>query len=156
MKRIYLLACGAVLSGCIHSAPSEVKKDLPASTPAPAPVQAPAPVVKQEKPELTMALVEQSVIKGKTTKDELLAKLGSPNSVVKHPYHVPKITTPGFNIKVPPEMMAAETWNYWKPTKISADNVVLMVLMVKVYLDEAGVALDYEMAEKDVSKQPGL
>jgi hypothetical protein len=133
MKRIYLLACGAVLSGCLHSAPAS----------APAPVQVPAPVVQQEKPELTVALVEQSVVKGKTSRVELLAKLGNPNSVVNHPYHVPKITAPGFKMEVPPEMMAVETWNYWK---ISADGS--KGLLVKFHIDETGVVLDYEVKDK--------
>ncbi len=129
MKRIYLLACCAILSGCLHSTP--------------APDQTPTTAVKQEKPELTVALVEQSVIKGKSSREELLTKLGPPNAVVNHPYHVPKITAPGFKMEIPPEMMAVETWNYWN---ISPDG--LKGLLIKFHIDETGVVLDYEVKDK--------
>lgn len=137
MKRIYLLACCALLSGCIHSTP----------TPETAPASTPTPAVKQEKPELTVPLVEQSIVKGKTSRDELLKKLGPPNSVVNHPYHVPKITAPGFKMEVPPEMMAVETWNYWN---ISPDGT--KGLLIKFHIDETAVVLDYEVKDKLLDK----
>lgn len=146
MKRVCLLACCAVLGGCMHSAP-EVKKE----SAAPAP-----PAVKQEKPELSVALVEKTIIKEKTTREELLALLGPPNSVKKHPYHVPKVTAPGFKMDVPPEMLAVETWYYWTPIRVSAANVVLRVLMIKFHIDETNVVQGYEITEKDTSKEPGI
>ncbi len=130
MKRVCLLACCAILSGCMHSAPGEVKKE-----PA-------APAAKQEKPELSAALVEKSIVKGKTTRDELVASLGAPNSVLKHPYHVPKVNTPGTKLQIPPEMIAVETWNYWKVVGMD------MPLLVEFYIDETGVILDYRVTDK--------
>ncbi len=143
MKRVCLLACCAVLSGCLHAAP-EQGKQVP-----------PPPAVKQEKPELSATLVEKSIVKGKTTREELAARLGPPNSVEKHPYHVPKITAPGFKMEIPTAMMAVETWNYWRATKMAADNVVERVLVVKIHLDENYVVLDYEISEKDI-KEPQI
>ena len=101
----------------------------------------------QEKPELTVALVEKSIVKGKTTKDELLAKLGTPNSVTPHPYHIPKITAPGFKMDVPPEMMAVETWNYWEISKDGSTG-----LLVKFHIDETAIVLDYEIKDKLIPK----
>ncbi|HTG80877.1 MAG TPA: hypothetical protein VL949_02975, partial [Geobacteraceae bacterium] len=100
-------------------------------------------------------LVEKSIVKGKTTREELIARLGTPNSVEKHPYHVPKVTDPNFKTKIPPELMAVETWLYWTPTQMAADNTPVRVLYVKIHLDEANVVIDYEMGEKDL-KPPEL
>lgn len=146
MKRVCLLACFAVLGGCMHSAP-EVKKE--SAVPPP-------PAAKQEKPELSAALVEKSIIKGKTTREEVAAKLGPPNSVVKHPYHAPKINSPNFKLEIPPDMLAVETWNYWKILRDATTSPKvepMRVLFVKIYIDETGVAAGYEINEKDVAPQ---
>jgi len=138
MKKFCLLAFVLISSGCMHAAPASVKQGAPAA-----------------RPELSASLVSEAIVKGKTTKEEIVATFGPPNSVEKHPYHVPKITAPGFKMEIPPAMMAVETWNYWKPSKVSAENVVQRVLLVKVHIDETGKALDYEISEKEV-KDPSI
>jgi hypothetical protein len=75
--------------------------------------------------------------------------------VEKHPYHVPKISAPGFKMEIPPAMMAVETWNYWNVDKVSAENVAERALMVKIHLDETGTVLDYETSEKELKGESG-
>ena len=95
MKKLSLLVLVLFSSGCMHAGSVKTEKPAP-------------------KAALSAALLSQVVVKGKTSKEELMAKLGIPNGIVKHPYHVPKITAPGFNKVVPPNLMAVETWNYWE------------------------------------------
>ena len=99
--------------------------------------------IPKERPELTAALVEKSVVKGKTTVKELVAELGPPNSVEKRPYHVPK-KTPGFKMEIPPEMRAVETWNYW------VVKGGFRALLVEFYIDEESVVVDYKVSDKEL------
>ena len=90
MKRVCLLACCCVvLSGCMHAAPVEVKQPTP------------------QKLELTVTNVEKELVKGKSTREDLVAKFGPPNSVVRNPNYVPKLNVPGMKLTIPPAMMVA-------------------------------------------------
>ena len=124
MKRICLLVCCVILSGCMHAAPVAVKKP------------------EVQKLPLTVSNVEREIVRDKSNRQDLIAKFGPPNSVVKHQYHVPRITDPNFKVKIPPEMMAVETWNYW--TIVGMERT----LLVEFYLDDTGGVLDYKITGK--------
>jgi hypothetical protein len=115
--------------------------------------------VKQDKSpatqEVSASLLKQTIVKGETSKEQLLAKLGPPNSIEKHRIHVPKINDPRFEkMKVPAVLMAVETWNYWTFDKFSSYGAEHAVLF-QIHIDETGKALDYEISEKEL-KNPGV
>lgn len=135
MKKLSLLVLVLFSSGCMHG--GSVKTGKPA-----------------EKVELSAALVKQSVVKGKTSKNELLASLGIPSGIVKNPYHVPKKAVTELKMEVPPNLLAVETWRYWKIDPAQAGNEKDHALMVEVYIDETGAALDYKLSDIEM-KEPG-
>lgn len=153
MKRVCILACCAVLGGCMHSAPVEVKKEP--SIPA-AELKKPeltGPRVKQEKPELSAVLVEKTIIKGKTTKQEILAKLGAPNSVADNLRRPSKETTAEDAAQLTPIDRAVEFWNYWTvpPMEALGRSGSFQIFRLTIYFDDKGVAVDYQAAESTVN-----
>lgn len=151
MKKVCLLACCAVLSGCLHSAPGEEKKDLAAPV---APVAPAAPAAAQGKPELSAALVEMTIIKGKTTKEEIVAKFGPPNSVVKNTRLPSKEMLAKAKGPLPPIARTVEFWNYWtvppenEIEKSAATGATANVFRLMIFMDENGVAVDYVTEEQ--------
>lgn len=139
MKKFCLLACCAVLGGCMHAPPVEVKKE-----PA-------APVVKQQpREELSIALVEKSIVKGKTTKKEVLEKLGPPNGAsFNYRRHVEDPNTMDMAQLLLNER-TAEYWNYWTPPPmdIVAKGGNFRIFRVTIFFDDDGVVVDYEAGEK--------
>lgn len=136
MKKWSLLVLVLISSGCMHA--GSVKQDKPAA-----------------RQEVSASLLNQTIVKGETTKEQVLAKLGPPNSIEKHPYHVPKINDPRFTMmKVPAALMAVETWNYWTFDKFSSDGAEHAMLF-QIHIDDTGKALDYEISEKDL-RNPGV
>jgi hypothetical protein len=127
MKKFCLLLAVLIFSGCAHSGTEKVKQET-----------------QLVKPELSTALVSEAIVKGKTTREELIAKLGPPNSVAKRPYHVPKVNVPGIKLQIPPEMMAVETWNYWTV------KGGVRSFLVEFYIDETGTVLDYKIDNKEL------
>lgn len=147
MKRVCLLACCAVLSGCVHPTPGEVKKE-PAAVEQKKPAS-PVLAVKPERPELTAALVEKTIVKGETTKKEILAKLGSPNAVANNTRRSSGETSAKDAAQLPPIDRAVESWNYWTvpPMKELGKSGYVRIFRLTIYFDDKGVALDYQTAE---------
>lgn len=146
MKRISMLALCALLSGCLHTAPGEVKSE--------------APVVagKQEKPELTAALAEKTIIKGKTTTQEILAALGAPMLVEKNERQLSKELLASVKTKLPPIAYTKQFWKYRAATPINPDRVdgaaeQIKVLNLVIFVDDNDVAVDYLISES-VAKLP--
>jgi hypothetical protein len=136
MKKLCLLLVVLISCGCAHTPPEKAKLAAPAA-----------------KPELSAALVNEAIVKGKTSRDELVAKLGPPNSVERNPNPLPKLTDPEKiqkveklkqEMKIPPQIFAVETWNYWK---ISGG---IRTFLVEFYLDTDGVVQDYKITDKAV------
>ncbi len=144
MKRIYLLACCIVMSGCMHAAPIEKRVEPNKESPAPA--------VKQERTPLSQFNVENVVIKGKTTKDEILANFGMPNSI--NPNQRRRyIETPKNNVANIPIMdYAAEFWLYWTPPPLDQLKKTNrgMLFRVTFYFDNKGVVLDYMIEDSKI------
>lgn len=150
MKRVCLLVCCAVLSGCIHSAPGEVKKD--SATPLPA--------VKQEKPDLSASLVEKSITKGKTTKGEITAVFGPPNAVEPNRRRPTKEMLANVKTELPPIAYTKEFWNYWKISDLpaaeggkEAQSTKKQVFRVIILFDDNDIAVDYQTSESTVDMQ---
>lgn len=150
MKRVCLLVCCAVVSGCAHPATVEMKKE-------PLPVaeeqkqqEKPGPYVRKVKRELSAELVEKTIIKGKTTKQELVEKLGPPNGVsvnFRRPSkeELSMIAEPSLNDRT------AEFWNYWTaPPEALKRSGPIKIFRVTVCFDDNGVALDYQAGESTV------
>lgn len=89
---------------------------------------------------LTSLLIQQSVILGKSTKQDLLDTLGKPATI--------SITTG--SQAVPNNLSKAEVkeiWNYYKMTKEGFST--MKMLMLAIYLDKDGKVLDYVITEKE-------
>lgn len=130
MKKLCLLFSAVALSGCLH---------------APQKQAAPAPQPSQ----VSVALLEKTIVKGKTTKKEITAAFGAPNSVVPNsllpaPEELAKAKGP-----LPPIARTTEFWHYWTtPSKkelerAAAGAVRPEVLRVMIFMDREGVAVDY-------------
>ncbi len=150
MKRVSLLACCVVMSGCLHAAPVEVKKEGPAAA------------AQQAKPELSAALVEQTIIRGKTTTKEIVATFGPPNSIVKNTHLPSKEMLAKVKGPLPPIARTVEFWNYWTAPpsqdieRSAATDTPIGVFKVMIFIDENGVAVDYVSETSKVNfTQPG-
>lgn len=136
MKRVLSLACCAVLAGCLHAAPGEVKSTE---------TNAPAAVTK-EKAALSAFWVEKNVVKGKTTKQDLLAALGAPAVVEPNDKQLPKELLATIKTDLPPIARTKEFWKYRTAARIP-NSLESNVFNVMFFLDDDGVALDYLVSE---------
>lgn len=132
MKKLCLLLSALVLNGCLHATP-------------PQPAQKPA----LQKAPLSATLVERSIVKGKTTREEIAASLGAPNSVVSNkglpsPEVLAKATAP-----LPPIARTVEFWHYWTtPSERELERAAVTgskpkVFRLMLFMDKDGVAVDY-------------
>lgn len=133
MKKLCLLLSALVLNGCLHAAPSQ-----PVAKPAPPKVQ------------LTATLVEQTIIKGKTTKEEITAKLGIPNSVAPNTFLPPAEKLAKVKAdELPPIARTLEFWHYWTtPSQKEMELAVNTgkqpeVLRLMIFIGKDGVVQDY-------------
>jgi outer membrane protein assembly factor BamE (lipoprotein component of BamABCDE complex) len=88
------------------------------------------------------------IVKGKTTKSELLALLGPPQSITTRTLPTQAPGSPA----LPAALMAAETWMYWSHN-IEGSAVVLPFYasttskssnyIVTIYIDNGGMVMDY-------------
>ena len=140
MKKILSLACCAALAGCLHAAPGEVK---------PAPVSAPA-AVKKEKPVISALWVEQNIVRGKTTKEELLALLGNPSAVDRNDQQLSKELLGAIKTGLPPIARTKEFWKYRSVTRIP-NKPQSSVCNLMVFMDDNGVAVDYLVSESELT-----
>ena len=151
MKKLCLLLVLLISSGCAHTAPEQPKQAAPEqakqATPAP-------------RPELTAALVAETIVKGKTTKKEIVDKFGLPNSVDKNTRLPSREMLAKIKGPLPPIARTVEFWNYWtvppmKDGKIAgATDGKAPVFRLMIYIDENGVAVDYQTAERMVELSP--
>jgi hypothetical protein len=142
MKKWCFLLVALIFSGCAHTGTEQAKQE--------------GPVVTQEKPELSAALVAQTIIKGKTTKEEIVAKFGPPNSVVKNTRLPSKEMLAKAKGPLPPIARTVEFWHYWtvppknEMEKSAATGAKTNVFRVMIFMDENGVAVDYTTEEHKV------
>ncbi|HYS43749.1 MAG TPA: hypothetical protein VEM32_07180 [Geobacteraceae bacterium] len=148
MKKWCLLLVALIFSGCAHTNTEQAKQA--------------APAVKQEKAELSAALVAETIVKGKTTREEIVAKFGPPNSVDKNTRLPSKEMLAKAKGPLPPIARTVEFWNYWTvpPTqeleKSAATGAKADVFRLMIFIDEKGVAVDYITEERKVDfTQPG-
>ncbi|MBU5637975.1 hypothetical protein KOM00_14695 [Geomonas sp. Red69] len=143
MKKVCLLLSALLLNGCLHPSPQSHQ----AAQAAPA-----------ARPYLTPELVAQTITKGKTTKDEIVARLGAPNSVLKNERlptaeQIAKAKQP-----LPPVAYTVEFWNYWNTSgeieKAMVAGSSAEVYRLVVFMDKNGVAVDYagEMRKVEFTK----
>jgi len=87
---------------------------------------------------LTTSLIQQNIVNGKTTKQDLLDTLGKPATI--------SITTG--NQAIPNNYSKAdvkEVWNYYKTSK--EGFATMNMLMLAIYIDKNGRVLDYVVTE---------
>ncbi len=145
MKKLCLLLAILISCGCAHPAADQAKQA--------------APVAKQE---LSAALVAQTIVKGKTTKGEVVATFGPPKSVVKNTALPSKEMLAKAKGPLPPIARTVEFWNYWtvppasEIEKAAATGAKADVFRLMIFMDEKGVAVDYVTEERKVDFiQPG-
>ncbi len=129
MKKLCLLLTVLVSCGCAHTSPEQSKR-----------------VSATGRPDLSAALVTETIVKGKTTKKEILAKLGAPNSVARNAGR-PANQTPAKDGE------PAETWNYWTapPAEALQKSGQIKIFRLTVYFDSKDVALDYRAGESTLN-----
>lgn len=125
MKRLSLLLFLLVFVGCAHG-PSEKAKQ-----------------------ELSPARVAETIVKGKTTKEQVLAAFGTPNTIDKNPRALPKDLLEKITVPMPPISRTVEFWNYWSATPAPGgiEEGKANVYRVMFYIDEKGVVVDYQAEE---------
>lgn len=94
---------------------------------------------------------EEMVQVGKTTKQDLLEKLGPPQNMQKNQFGVKDST-----IQTPPRLKAAETWSYWS-NNVEGTAVVMPFVahtstkssmkILTFYFDENGIVIDYAVSQ---------
>lgn len=94
--------------------------------------------------------------KGKTTKQEVLSMFGPPQSTTLQSNSGQATADP--NVKMPVQLIAAETWNYWShstegtavilpfyaQTNTKSSNFVL-----SIFFDKQGTVLDYQSIQNN-------
>lgn len=145
MKKLCLLLAILISCGCAHT-PSEQAKPA-------------APVGRQE---LSASLVAETIIKGKTTKKDILAKFGPPNAVEKNTHLPPKEVLAKATAPLPPIARTVEFWKYWtvppmqEVERSAATSSKADVFRLMIFFDENGVAVDYMTEGRKVDfAQPG-
>lgn len=137
MKKLCLLLVLLISSGCAHTAPEQAKQ----ATPSP-------------RPELSAPLVAETIVKGKTTKKEIIDKFGPPNSVEKNTRLPSREMLAKIKGPLPPIARTVEFWNYWTVPPVKEGTVAgakdgkAPVFRLMVFIDENGVAVDYMTAER--------
>jgi len=140
MKRVYLLVLGALLSGCLHSGSAGAKKEV-----------APAAAAGTEKrAELSASLVEGTIVKGITTKEEILAALGTPIAVEKNAQRLPNELLASIKTALPPVARTKEFWKYRSDPYRNDGSIQDRIFSVMIFLDDNDVAVDYLTAETPI------
>lgn len=128
MKKECLVIAMLMVCGCAH-APSDAVKQ-----PNPAPAAA---------RKLSVEHANASITKGKTTKQEVLAQMGTPNSV--NPNLRNQKQEPG-------RPAVAEMWHYWTVPGMDAisQGGEQKIFRMTVSFDDKGVVTDYEARDAKV------
>ncbi len=145
MKKLCLLLALLISCGCAHTPSGQTKQ---AALPA--------------KQELSAAAVTQTIVKGKTTREEIVAAFGPPNSVAKNTALPSKEMLAKAKGPLPPIARTVEFWNYWtvppaqEVEKSAATGTSTNVFRLMIFMDANGVAVDYVTEERKVGfTQPG-
>lgn len=142
MKRAYLIFFAALLSGCVHSGPAGAKKEA-----APA-----AAADTESRIEISAGLVENNIVKGKTTRKEILALLGTPIAVEKNAQQLPKELLAGIKTALPPVARTKEFWKYRSNPYRSDGSIENRVYSVMIFMDDNDVAVDYLTAVTPIAQ----
>lgn len=131
MKKRYLLVMALFIAGCVGA---------------------------QKTGSFNQYTAEQVLVKGKTTKQEVLEKFGAPNIVTKQADYMPKIQSKDIQIEMPATATADEVWTYSKSSMDmsgawasvfllggfgSSTSMKMFTLMI--YFDKAGIVQDYSV-----------
>ena len=116
--------------------------------------------MSQGNPELSAAWVKTNVVKGKTSKDDLLKTLGPATSTQITADYIPRINSPGVTVEMPAAIKSRETWTWvaraQKPetppnNKIKTPNIQpwlnYRTVFFTAYFDDNGVVTDYSVIE---------
>lgn len=128
MKKLSLALAALMVVGCTHLPKEEAKPQT-------------APVPNR----LSVTNAEQTLVKGKTTKKEVMEKIGVPNSIRRK--ELP--ATDQAQAQTP---AVAETWYYWTAPSTQAvrQGGEQPIFRMEVYYDKDGVVLDYKAADGSV------
>lgn len=121
MKKLCLVLAVLMCSACAHSAAQQgVEKIVPESR-------------------LSVANAKASIVKGKTTRQEVTESIGVPNAKIARPVGV--TTGP------------AETWTYWTapPLQAIGKGGTFPFFKMVVQFDDQGVVQDYEAADSTMT-----
>ena len=138
MKKLCLVLAMLISCGCAHTANDQAKGAV-----------ASAPSAPSARRELTAAAVAETIIKGKTTKEEIVAAFGRPNAVDKNDQLPPKEVLSKVKAPLPPVARTVEFWTYWnvppefKENAGARANTKGTVFRVMIFMDANGVAVDY-------------
>jgi hypothetical protein len=129
MKRSCLVLVMLMSGGCSHLAGEQPRQEIPAA-----------------RWELSPARVSETIVKGKTTKKEIIARLGAPNSVLRE-------SRPAG--QAPEKDAVAESWNYWTapPLETLGQGGRFQIFRLTVGFDATGVARDYLAQEKTITME---
>jgi len=140
MKKLCLLLAVLIFSGCAHAPTEKAKQE--------------APAVRRE---LSAAAVAETIVKGKTTKKEVVAIFGPPNSIARNTRRPSKETLEKATEPLSSSDRTMEFWNYWTVpplqvvSKIAATNGMMDVFRLMIYFDEKGVVVDYQAEDSKVN-----
>ncbi|WP_136516183.1 hypothetical protein [Geomonas edaphica] len=132
MKRVGLLVVGALLGGCVHQAPVDMKSEVAPAT---------APALK--KVELSEASIAELIVKDKTTKEQVLAAYGSPVAVEPNKRQLSKEMLATIKVPMPPIARTKEFWTYNAPPFNSDGSMKSKILSAMFFMDDNGVVVDY-------------
>lgn len=121
MKKLCLVLAALLLGACAH-----------------APAQKAGEAAPNSERNFSPAYVNEVIVKGKTTREEILGKIGTPNSIQRRSVGV--ATGP------------AQVWNYWTapPLQAVAKGGQQPVTTLTVSFDDSGVVQEYKAADTSV------
>lgn len=146
MKRIQWLMMSVLLGGCLHAAPE-------ATTKSAAPATATATAAVEKRPRLSAALVQKSIVKGKSTTKELAGVLGVPNYVEPNRHRPSKEILAKMPTPILPAVAAKEFWKYRTDPYKAEGSLQPRIFSVMLFVDDNGVVLDYLTDEHELAPQ---
>ena len=106
---------------------------------------------------LNQYTIEKSIIKGKTTKQEILNIFGAPNITTKNANYIPTIESKDTKITMPAAVTADETWSYSRSSTdansgwtnlipvvgLFSMSMSMKMTMLTIYFDKDDIVQDY-------------
>jgi len=101
---------------------------------------------------ISVELVDSTIVKGKTNKTDLLTAFGPPQSTQKRSISQAEKNNPN----TPVMLKAPETWMYWSSNMegsavflpfVAQTSTKISTSTLAIYLDESGTVLDYSTTQ---------